>query len=484
MEQHGRIDWSICNAQIAKGNVMQPMNYTIQTPKSGELLSGALTMAGQMAQRDQFLANADKARAEQQAILAQQEENKVKQQELLELSRDPTAKKVQEFIIRRPELAAQFKDSYANLSDNEKRTATEVNFLIKSGLESGKQDVVVSEIDRRIEAAKNSGDAVTADKLDVMKNLVIANPNAARLTANAFLASTMDPEKFANMEKTRGEESRAAELQPISVREKAAQATTAEVKAKFAEEIERAGITEKVWNVRNVQNQIAVRGAQLQLDRQRLAVDTAAKMAEVQSKLTEIPAGSQKLVNDAAVTAGAAKQQAETYADLSKRITTIGSSWGAAGSANEWLKKAAGMQDGVTAIRQEYTRLRNSAAVASLPPGPATDKDIQMVLEGFPPANASPQVISGFLRGMAKLKDIEASVEGAKVDWLANNRGVLTRANTSFQAGSQAVTAGESFSDFSARVAKDVSAKYAAPVANQANTDLLRQADAIISGGR
>jgi hypothetical protein len=219
---------------------MQPMNYTIQTPKSGELLSGALTMAGQMAQRDQFLANADKARAEQQAILAQQEENKVKQQELLELSRDPTAKKVQEFIIRRPELAAQFKDSYANLSDNEKRTATEVNFLIKSGLESGKQDVVVSEIDRRIEAAKNSGDAVTADKLDVMKNLVIANPNAARLTANAFLASTMDPDKFANMEKTRGEESRAQEEQPYKIKNLKAESVVKELEAQFAPDQMRA----------------------------------------------------------------------------------------------------------------------------------------------------------------------------------------------------------------------------------------------------
>lgn len=465
---------------------MQPFNYTIQTPNSGQMLSDALTIAGKFAQRDQLLANADKARTEQQILIQQQEENRIKQQELMDLSRDPTSKKVQEFIIRRPEFAAQFKDSYANLSDNEKKAATEVNFLIKSGLEAGKGDVVLSELERRIDAAKNSGDAMNADRLDILKQLVIANPNAALLTSNAFLASTMDPDKFATMEKTRGEESRAAELQPLAVREKSAQATSAEAKAKFAEEAERAGITEKVWNIRNVQNQIAVRGAQLQLDRQRLAMDTAAKMAEVQSKLTEIPAGSQKLVNDAAVTAGAAKQQAETYADLSKRITTIGSSWGAAGSANEWLKKAAGMQDGVTALRQEYTRLRNSAAVASLPPGPATDKDIQMVLEGFPPANASPQVISGFLRGMAKLKDIEASVEGAKVDWLANNRGVLTRANSGFRAGDFTVGAGESFTDFSARVAKEVSQKYAppAPAASQANADLLRQADDIINGRR
>lgn len=467
---------------------MQPFNYTIQTPNSGRMLSDALTIAGQVAQRDQLLANADKARQEQQAMIAQQEIDRQKREDFMALAnnRNRTAKDVEDLMFKYNDFQKPLQDQFNSMSENEQRQAIAAMSMVREAISRKRPDLAVAQLDRDIEAAKNAGNTAAADKLDMLRNMVIADENAADLTSTMFLRANMDPVKYEEMMGKRGAEERAAELQPLAVREKSAQATSAEAKAKFAEEAERAGITEKVWNIRNVQNQIAVRGAQLQLDRQRLAMDTAAKMAEVQSKLTEIPAGSQKLVNDAAVTAGAAKQQAETYADLSKRITTIGSSWGAAGSANEWLKKAAGMQDGVTALRQEYTRLRNSAAVASLPPGPATDKDIQMVLEGFPPANASPQVISGFLRGMAKLKDIEASVEGAKVDWLANNRGVLTRANAGFRAGDFTVGAGESFTDFSARVAKEVSQKYAppAPAASQANADLLRQADDIINGRR
>ena len=252
------------------------------------------------------------------------------------------------------------------------------------------------------------------------------------------------------------------------------------------------------WNVKNLQNQINVRGAQLNLDRQRLATDTQLKIAELGQKAAELPAGAQKLVNDAAVTAAAAKQQAAGMNDLSSRIMSIGTSWGAAGSASEWLKKVGGMQGGVTELRQEYTRLRNSAAVGSLPPGPATDKDIQMVLEGFPPSTASPEVLSRFLRGMAKLKDIEAGVEGAKVDWLASNRGALTRAGTSFVAGDYAVKAGETFPDFTAKVAKKVAEKYAGSggsLVDQIPTDknpspgkdssrIIQEADAIIRGGR
>jgi hypothetical protein len=216
---------------------MQPINYTIQTPDYTQGIKRAFELNAIQAQENAFLAQAEKARQEQQAMIAQQEENRLKQQELMDLSRDPTSKKVQEFIIRRPEFAAQFKDSYANLSDNEKKAATEVNFLIKSGLEAGKGDVVLSELERRIDAAKNSGDAMNADRLDILKQLVIANPNAALLTSNAFLASTMDPDKFATMEKTRGEESRAAEEQPFKLRKMTAEAVQEELNAKFAPDV-------------------------------------------------------------------------------------------------------------------------------------------------------------------------------------------------------------------------------------------------------
>jgi len=115
-------------------------------------------------------------------------------------------------------------------------------------------------------------------------------------------------------------------------------------------------------------------------------------------------------------------------------------------------------------LRQEYTRLRNSAAVQSLPPGPATDRDIALVLEGFPPPTADARTMAVFMRGMAKLQDITAAVEGSKVDWLAGNRGNLTRATNAFVAGDYRVNPGETWVDFSSRVAGDVSKRYAPPV--------------------
>lgn len=213
--------------------MMQPMNYTIQTPGS-DVLGEALQLKGQIEKNRLFEAQKLAEQQKMQEAQRQAELNEIKRQRFAEVAKNPTAKAVQSFMVEFPELSEQFKKSYDTLSDNEKRMATEVQFATKSAIESGKPDLAISDLDRRIEAAKNMGDTSAEEKLGVIRNLVIANPNAALLTANAFLAATMDPDKFATMEKTRGEERRAEEKQPFDVRKLKAETIVKEVDAQFA----------------------------------------------------------------------------------------------------------------------------------------------------------------------------------------------------------------------------------------------------------
>jgi hypothetical protein len=148
------------------------------------------------------------------------------------------------------------------------------------------------------------------------------------------------------------------------------------------------------------------------------------------------------------------------FNSLADKLAAEGGGFGLFSSASDYLRKATGNQGYVQELRQEFTRLRNSAAVQSLPPGPATDRDIQLVLEGFPPANADARTMASFLRGMAKLQDIDAAVQNSRVDWLSQNRGSLGRAQTSFIAGDFGVKPGETFSDFTARVSSEVGRRY------------------------
>ena len=208
--------------------------------------------------------------------------------------------------------------------------------------------------------------------------------------------------------------------------------------------------------------------------------------------------------SDAAVAAGTNKQAAIQFNDLANRIQTGGGSYGAFATASEFFKKVGGFQDGITGLRQEYTRLINQAAIKALPPGPATDKDIQLALSGFPPANADPMFMAQFLRGMAKLQDIDAAVNKSKTDWLAQNNGVLGRAKNSFVSGDYSAKPGETFDELSARIAEDMNRRYtlatpegrrqanvalipgqAGPTTGATTTpNVMQQADAIIRGGR
>jgi hypothetical protein len=287
----------------------------------------------------------------------------------------------------------------------------------------------------------------------------------------------------------------------------ASEAEEAAVKAKFAEQLAQAGLNEKTWNIKNLQSQINDRAAKLNLDRQTTAATVAEKMSSIQARLTEIPPEARKLINESATLAATSKQAATQYNDLARRIEAAEGGKGALTSATEWLAKATGSQDAWTQIRNEYTRVRNSVAIKSLPPGVATDKDIELALKGIPPENANAATLASFLRGSAKLQDIDSAINNAKTDWLSQNNGLLTRAKGSFIAGDYAAKPGETFNDFAQRIVGDVSQKYRSPaqIAEErrqqavgqiptnrmpttppaaAPASIMSQADAILRGGR
>jgi hypothetical protein len=286
---------------------------------------------------------------------------------------------------------------------------------------------------------------------------------------------------------------------------KSSEAQTALVTSQFAESAQALGLQEKAWNIQNLQNEIKTRGAKLNLDTQMTNASVLEKLASINKMNADIPADTRKLINESAVVASTAQQAAAQSNDLANRIEGLGG-FGKFASLGEYAKSTIGAEGYETALRQEYTRLRNTAAIKSLPPGPATDKDIQMALSGFPKDTSNSKNIAQFLRGMAKLQDIDAAVANAKTDWLAQNNGALTRATKTLVVGDFRARPGESFNELSARIAQDVNARYSGQsreaqrqsLVNQIPTtqpsgtpslgapqnSILQQADAIISNKR
>ena len=94
---------------------------------------------------------------------------------------------------------------------------------------------------------------------------------------------------------------------------------------------------------------------------------------------------------------------------------------GLKGNIVEGLKSIFGTQDYQSELKQQARALRNSAAIANLPRGPASDKDVQLVLEGEFDPNGNAEYFARYSRGIAKLAQAEAYYYSTTSTWLSRH---------------------------------------------------------------
>ena len=474
--------------------MVQPFNYMIpQADPFAGVLQGLKLGA--------TVQDVEAARAKQAADLAAQQQAVARQQQLgqamqgLMTKQNPTFADYQAVAVLAPKDQSEaLMKSWDALSKEQQGNDLRFGAQVLSAFQVGTPDVGVTLLKQRAEAERNSGRADQAKAYDTWAELAQVDPKSAQATIGVMLAGLPGGDKVVeSIGKVQAQKREEALFGPGLTKAKAdadtavaaaikagvdaqyapalaqagltkaqSDAIKAASDANFADRLNQAGLNEKNWNIRAAQNRINVESARLGLDQQKTAADVQLTLARIGEIASSLPEQAKKDINTAAVAAGTAKQQAAQFNSLADRLQTQGGGFGGLSRANEWFKKATGNEDYVSRLRQEFTSLRNSAAVQSLPPGPATDRDIAMVLEGFPSSTADANVMASFLRGMAKLQDINSATENARVDWLSNNRGSLGRATAAFPAGDFAAKPGETWVDLSARIASEISNRYAA----------------------
>ncbi len=94
-----------------------------------------------------------------------------------------------------------------------------------------------------------------------------------------------------------------------------------------------------------------------------------------------------------------------------------------AGGLNEWAKGLLGTEDAVTQLRTEYEQVKNKAVVQGLPPGVASDRDIEIAMRGWPSSTSNPAYIASFLRGMQKLRALDMAQAMHEAQYIDRNNG-------------------------------------------------------------
>ena len=164
----------------------------------------------------------------------------------------------------------------------------------------------------------------------------------------------------------------------------------------------------KEFNPETNRNELVWRGSDPSevLQRAPIAVDKTQQSVKMISLIDE----SSDLAKEAD---NRAREATRTAVMLETYLPTAG----VLGTFEEMIKKAGGTQDEASMARTRAQKLVQGEAIASLPKGPATDKDIELARLGEPPPDADAEYLASYARGIAKIAKHEAEYYKDKNAW-------------------------------------------------------------------
>lgn len=369
------------------------------------------------------------------------------------LSEAPTARNVGLFMMQHPELHEGIQKGFDVLSNGQKEAVTRTAADVKGFLDAGDSAGALKVLQAHKDADQAAG--IDVSSYDPLSDMITKNPKGARVFSNIMLATAMGADKFADAFKAVGGEARADELQPALVQEGKAKASIATTDAQFHPQVIQSDLATEQEQRQRMRDQTANEQADLQIKRDGLALEKDKLVSGIQMKLQELDqagsqldAGGRSAVNTAVGESVSSQQLAERMNSLADQFNGVKAASGWKAAFYEKAKGAFGDQDAVSGLRAQYNQIVNSQAVKNLPPGPASDKDIALAKQGFPPDTASPVYLQSFLRGMAKMQEAVAASADRKADWLAKNGGALSPVRRDTEIGGVMVPAGTSFTEF------------------------------------
>lgn len=433
--------------------MVQPINYMLDVQNPIQTAMTGLTQGMQIGQFMQA-----KEQAEREAIQKQQ-----MQEELSAFASKPnkTHDDYANIMAKYPSLAEDFKRSYDVLDSGKQQATFKTTSRIYAALSGGQPNVAKSILETEALGYENAGDKTTADQMRTLAAMAETDPDGLLTISGLTLASTT-PSQFKDVLGALNQN----ELTPEEINLKKAQTektntetrwygpkTQAEI-GKIKAETEQTEIEnewlpdEKQWSIENVKSQIEYRAGQLGLEYDKLETNTQLKLEELGQSQTKLSPGAEKLVNDLVTDSAAAQTQSQKLNGLADRYAKESQAGGIWTRGWAGFKRATGFSnDEQNAMMREYDRLINSEVLKALPPGPATDKDIEMARKGFPPSNADSTTITTFLRGVAKMSEVDAAHKQMKAEWV-NQNGQLGSSKRDIEVLGVRVPQGTPFTEF------------------------------------
>ncbi|HAL7348409.1 TPA: acyltransferase [Escherichia coli] len=162
----------------------------------------------------------------------------------------------------------------------------------------------------------------------------------------------------------------------------------------------------------------------LALDKQKFGfeVQQAQKKAEeLINAAPKLSVNMEKAIEKSASDAAASRNAADSMTTLADTLEKEKPTPGLFGNAENMFSKLTGQDNYLRDMRIRFNQLANAQATKLLPPGPASDKDIEFARKGIPSETDNPMVMARWLRGMAKMESNNAKFNEFRSEWMSAN---------------------------------------------------------------
>lgn len=440
----GLVQPSTINQQLAQG---------VQTGIGlGDARVAAMDRQRLIEQQD---AAAAAAKAQQEAALASRQAYIEKSKKVIEGGFKP--QETYALIAEFPEVAKHYTDILKSMNEDTKQNNIRNAAAISSAILKSPEDGAAL-AEKMADAAKNTpGQEKQAEALTTLAGQIRSNPGGAALQTSMFLAAATGNEKeFTNI-------MNGVAAAPASLDEAKAKAGQAQAEqkikaatAKYADEQALANLGYTKAQTNRLYAQTKQAAEELGLRREELNQRILEAKQAREDKQAEMPDAIRKAVDAAVIDGTAATMQAEEIDAIAKgweeydRPGNLSAS-GARAAANEAIKSFFGSQDNVSALRKRTDALVNKLVVTNLPPGAASEKDVEMVKGGFPDQYAPPEEKAAFLKSLSKVQKAVAQQKAIEADYQSQNFG-LTNAKRDIVVDGVLIPAGTPYREASAMV--------------------------------
>lgn len=340
------------------------------------------------------------------------------QQQALDLERQKAEQEAQ-MQAQQAARAAEFRSAFGQARTPQEKAALASQFpemldTIKSavGMDQELKTQAIGEIGMQMTALANDPAAATEyvrQNADVLSSLGPAfdparilqqletNPQGLAQTADMLTMAALGPEKYQEIVGQREDRSIRQQGQAIQMR---------------GQDIQMRG------------QDITARGQQIAQQNAQLAAASrieAARMRQEGSGFPDLSVNMEKALDTAIQDATASESAANQLEQLATEFTQASIPGGRAGQINEWFKQTTGQEDGVSALRRQFIQLKNERVINNLPPGVASDRDIEIFMSGFPQDFANKDYVASFMRGMAKAERAKAELNNFRAEWISQN---------------------------------------------------------------